>query len=105
LRTPAYVFDEADFRGPLPRLPTAFAGADVFYAAKAFCRQGVVRIVAEEGLNARRLHGRRAGGGARPGCRRAHQVHGNNKSIAELRRAVDAGVGWIVVDSFDEIAA
>ena len=29
--------------------------------------------------------------------------HGNNKSIAELRRALEAGVGRIVVDSFDEI--
>ena len=29
--------------------------------------------------------------------------HGNNKSLTELRRAVDAGVGRIVVDSFDEI--
>jgi diaminopimelate decarboxylase len=31
------------------------------------------------------------------------KVHGNNKSIGELRRALDAGVGWVVVDSFDEI--
>jgi len=30
-------------------------------------------------------------------------VHGNNKSVAELTRAVDAGVGRIVLDSFTEI--
>ena len=30
-------------------------------------------------------------------------LHGNNKSLSELERAVDAGVGRIVVDSFDEI--
>ena len=30
-------------------------------------------------------------------------LHGNNKSLAELRRALEVGVGRIVVDSFDEI--
>ncbi len=30
-------------------------------------------------------------------------LHGNNKSDAEIARALDAGVGRIVVDSFDEI--
>jgi diaminopimelate decarboxylase len=30
-------------------------------------------------------------------------LHGNNKSTSELRRAVEAGVGRIIVDSFDEI--
>jgi diaminopimelate decarboxylase len=30
-------------------------------------------------------------------------VHGNNKSGAELRAAVETGVGHVVVDSFDEI--
>jgi diaminopimelate decarboxylase len=30
-------------------------------------------------------------------------MHGNNKSMDELRAAVDAGVGMLVVDSFDEI--
>ena len=29
--------------------------------------------------------------------------HGNNKSDAELDAALDAGVGRIVVDSFDEL--
>jgi diaminopimelate decarboxylase len=31
-------------------------------------------------------------------------VHGNNKSVAELNRAVEARVGHVIVDSFDEIA-
>ncbi len=30
-------------------------------------------------------------------------MHGNNKTAAELRQAVDAGVGHVIVDSFDEI--
>ena len=31
-------------------------------------------------------------------------MHGNNKTVAELARALDAGVGRIVLDSFEEIA-
>src|SRR6202042_3980519 len=31
-------------------------------------------------------------------------LHGNNKTIDELSRAVSAGVGHIVADSFEEIA-
>jgi diaminopimelate decarboxylase len=31
-------------------------------------------------------------------------LHGNNKSVAELEAALDAGVGRVVVDSLDEVA-
>jgi diaminopimelate decarboxylase len=30
-------------------------------------------------------------------------LHGNNKSVGELTMAIEAGVGRIVVDSFDEL--
>ena len=30
--------------------------------------------------------------------------HGNNKSVAEIARGLDAGVGRFVLDSFEEIA-
>ena len=30
-------------------------------------------------------------------------MHGNNKTDAELEQAIAAGVGYIVIDSFDEI--
>ena len=30
-------------------------------------------------------------------------MHGNNKTEAELRLAFDAGIGYLVLDSFDEI--
>ena len=30
-------------------------------------------------------------------------MHGNNKSHAELSAAFEAGVGHVIVDSFDEI--
>ena len=64
----------------------------------------VVRWIAEEGLVPRRLLRRRAG---RRAARRLRPgrigFHGNNKTVAELRRAVEVGVGRIIVDSFDEI--
>ena len=47
--TPAFLLDEADFRRG-PRVATAFEGADVYYAGKAFLCAAVARWVDEEGL-------------------------------------------------------
>ncbi|HZN19689.1 MAG TPA: diaminopimelate decarboxylase [Micromonosporaceae bacterium] len=102
--TPAYLFDEADFRARCRAFRDAFAGADVYYAGKAFLCRAVVRMVAEEGLGldvctAGELATALAAG--MPPERLG--LHGNNKSAEELARALDAGVGRIVLDSFDEI--
>jgi diaminopimelate decarboxylase len=103
--TPAYVLDEADFRDRCRDFRLAFAGADIFYAAKAFCAKAVLRIVADEGLNVDVCTGGELAVAQAAGVAPERiKMHGNNKSIAELRRGLDAGVGWIVVDSFDEIA-
>jgi diaminopimelate decarboxylase len=48
--TPAYVLDEEDLRARCRDFAAAFAGADVYYAGKAFLCRAVVRIIAEEGL-------------------------------------------------------
>ena len=48
--TPAYVLDEDDLRARCRDFAAAFAGADVYYAGKAFLCRAVVRIIAEEGL-------------------------------------------------------
>jgi diaminopimelate decarboxylase len=102
--TPAYVFDEADFRTRCRDFREAFAGADVYYAAKAFCAKAVLRVAAEEGLHVDVCTGGELAVALAAGVPAALiKVHGNNKSVAELRRAVLAGVGCIVVDSFDEI--
>ncbi|MEV4555998.1 diaminopimelate decarboxylase [Kitasatospora sp. NPDC049285] len=103
--TPAYVMDEADFRARARAWRDAFGDrADVYYAGKAFLSKAVVRWLHEEGLNvdvcsAGELHVALAAG--MPGERIA--LHGNNKSVAELEQAVKAGVGHIVVDSYQEI--
>jgi diaminopimelate decarboxylase len=109
--TAAYVVDEADFRARARAFRDEFAapfsdlgGVDVFYAGKAFLCTEVARWVADEGLCLDVCSGgelavaQRAGfPGARIG------LHGNNKSVAEIRQALDYGVGRIVVDSFEEI--
>jgi diaminopimelate decarboxylase len=102
--TPAYIFDEDDFRTRCRDFRDAFAGADVFYAAKAFCAKAVVRIIAEEGLNLDVCTGGELTVALAAGMPPERiKLHGNNKSTVELARALDAGVGWVVVDSFGEI--
>jgi diaminopimelate decarboxylase len=102
--TPAYIFDEADFRARCRDFREAFTGAEVFYAAKAFCSKTVVRIIAEEGMNLDVCTGGELAVALAAGMPPERvKMHGNNKSIMELNRALDAGVGWIVVDSFEEI--
>src|SRR4051812_5741600 len=43
--TPAYVLDEADLRQRCREFRDAFAGADVYYAGKAFLCKAVVKII------------------------------------------------------------
>ena len=102
--SPAYVLDEADFRGAGPGLPEAFGDYDVYYAGKAFLCTTVARWVAEEGLCLDVCSAGELTVALRAGFDPARiGYHGNNKTTDELRRAVEAGVGRIVVDSFHEI--
>ncbi|MFG3050618.1 diaminopimelate decarboxylase [Kitasatospora sp. NPDC048239] len=103
--TPAYVMDEDDFRSRARAWRDAFGdGADVYYAGKAFLSKAVVRWLHEEGLNLDvcspgELAVALAAG--MPAERIA--LHGNNKSVHELEQAVKAGVGHVVLDSYEEI--
>jgi diaminopimelate decarboxylase len=103
--TPAYFLDEADFRARCRAWADAFGTeADVFYAGKAFLSRAIVRWLKEEGLNLDVCSGGElttALDAGMPAERIA--FHGNNKSEGEIRRAVEAGVGRIVLDSFQEI--
>lgn len=102
--TPLYVIDEEDFRSRARAFRDAFTGADVYYAGKAFLSVASARWVAEEGLNLDVCTG-----GELAVALRAEfpperiGLHGNNKSVAELRRAVSLGVGRIIIDSVEEI--
>jgi diaminopimelate decarboxylase len=106
--TPLLVLDEDDLRERCRAWRAAFdgwpAGADVAYAGKAFLAKAVVKIVAEEGLGLDVCTGGElAVALAADFPPERIWFHGNNKSVDELRRAVDAGLGRVVLDSFEEI--
>ena len=101
--TPLFVYDERHLRSRCREAVAAF-GSDVVYAAKAFLCTAMARLAHSEGMRidvatGGELHVALAAGVP------AHRLvmHGNNKSMDELRRAVIAGVGRIVVDSVDEL--
>jgi diaminopimelate decarboxylase len=77
---------------------------DVYYAGKSFLCSAVARWVAEEGLRLDTCSGGELAVAARAGIDGAVlSLHGNNKSDAEINRALDMKLGRIVVDSLDEL--
>jgi len=102
--TPAVLLDEVDLRARARDYAEAFAGSDVYYAGKAFLCTTLARWIEQEGLGLDVCTGGElsvALAAAFPPGRIT--LHGNNKSRGELRRAVEAGVGHVVVDSDAEI--
>jgi diaminopimelate decarboxylase len=104
--TPALIMDEADVRSRAREYVDAFGeDSQVFYAAKAFCSRAVLRWVTEEGLGVDVCSGGELAVALSAGVDPALiTLHGNNKLPAEIEQAAAAGVGHIVVDSFEEIA-
>lgn len=101
--TPLFVYDEAHLRERCRQAVAAW-GDGVAYATKAFLCLAMARLAHEEGMcldvsTGGELHVALAAGV--PADRLV--LHGNNKSELELARALAAGVGRIVVDSFDEL--
>jgi diaminopimelate decarboxylase len=102
--TPVFLLDEPDLRRRCRDYREAFGGAMVFYAAKAFLCAAVARWVEEEGLGLDVCTGGELAVAVRAGFPGERLLlHGNNKSLAELGAALDAGVGRVVVDSLDEV--
>ena len=111
-RTPLFIMSEADFRARARSFKDAFdeafadicGGVDVYYAGKSFLCSAVARWVAEEGLRLDTCSGGELAVAARAGIDGAElSLHGNNKSDAEINRALDMKLGRIVVDSLDEL--
>jgi diaminopimelate decarboxylase len=104
--TPVFVTDEQDVRERCREYMDAFgADAQVYYASKAFCSRAVLRWVTEEGLGVDVCTGGELETALSAGVDPAMiTLHGNNKLPAELARAVAAGIGHVVVDSYEEIA-
>jgi diaminopimelate decarboxylase len=102
--TPLFVYDEAHLRARCREAVEAFGPGNVVYATKAFLCLAMARLAHEEGLlldvaTGGELHVALAAGV--PADRLV--LHGNNKSLDELRTALAAGLRHVVVDSFDEL--
>lgn len=101
--TPVFVYDEAHLRARCQEAVAAF-GDGVAYATKAFLCRAMARLAHEEGLCLDVATGGELHVALDAGVPADRLVlHGNNKSEAELARAVAVGIRRIVVDSFDEI--
>lgn len=101
--TPLFVYDEEQLRKRCREAVAAFPGG-VSYATKAFLCTAMARLAYDEGMSldvasAGELYVARQAGVPAKSC----IMHGNNKSISELRYALDEGVRQIMVDSFDEL--
>ncbi len=102
--TPLFVYDEAHLRASCREAVAAW-GDGVAYATKAFLCRAMARLAHDEGMWLDVSTGGELAVALAAGVPAGRLVlHGNNKSEAELRTALEAGVGRIVVDSFDEIA-
>ena len=102
--TPLFVYDEEHLRARCRAAVSAFGAGNVVYATKAFICGAMARLAHEEGLlldvaTGGELHTVLHAGVPASSC----VLHGNNKSLDELRMAIAAGIDHIVVDSFDEI--
>jgi diaminopimelate decarboxylase len=106
--TPLYVFSEAELRDNCRQIVGAFRQAwprtRVVYAGKAGLNGTLIRLLLEEGLGLDVVSGGELAIALAAGVNPAEiSFHGNNKGEAELREAVRAGVGKVVVDNLDEI--
>ena len=109
LGSPLLVYDEDTVRDQCRRYLEAFrqhtGDFEVIYAAKAFSSVAMDQLVLEEGLSidvssGGEYHIARVAGFPPERI----FFHGNNKTADELKYALSAGVGFVVVDSFQELA-
>src|SRR5580693_6224098 len=102
--TPLFVYDEDHLRARCREAVAAW-GDGVAYATKAFLCLAMARLAHEEGMWLDVSTGGELHVALAAKVPASHLVlHGNNKSDDEMARALSAGVGRIVIDSFDEIA-
>ena len=107
--TPAYVVAEDDLRARARAFLAAGREAghpdfNVVFASKAFPCTAVLGLFADEGLWCDVASGGELHLALRAGFPAERLVlHGNAKSEAELRTALEHGVGLIVLDNLDEI--
>jgi diaminopimelate decarboxylase len=106
--TPLYLFDEEDLRARCREFRREFEArypnVAIVYAAKAYLGRALASLVAEEGLGLDVVSGGELACALAAGfpLERVY-FHGNNKSAQEVREALTAGVGRVVVDNFRDL--
>jgi diaminopimelate decarboxylase len=106
--SPAYVVAEDDLRSKARAFTSALSSRhrdwEVLFGSKAFPATAVYRVFAEEGLGCDVASGGELELARRAGFDPARiYLHGNAKSEGELQEALRAGVGHVVLDSFDDL--
>jgi diaminopimelate decarboxylase len=106
--TPAYIYSEDDMRARARAYLRAFGQRsdrfEVIFASKALPCTAGFRLFSEEGLSVDVASGGELHMALRAGFDPARvHMHGNNKTDEEIRFASAAGVGHLILDSFDEI--
>ncbi len=106
--TPLYVYDVQLMRERARTFKQAFerenVRAQVAYASKAFSSIAVFQLMSEEGLSLDVVSGGELYTAIKANfpAEKIH-FHGNNKSIAEMKMALEYGIGCFVVDNFYEL--
>jgi diaminopimelate decarboxylase len=102
--TPLVVMDRATFEARARAFGGAVGAEHVYYAGKSFLCVAVCELLKDLGLGLDVCTGGELATALAAGFPAERILfHGNNKSLAELEMARDAGVGRVVVDSFDEM--
>jgi diaminopimelate decarboxylase len=106
--SPLYVFDDVELRSTCREYVQAFrarhADTDVTYASKAYLSRWMATVARDEGIGLDIVSGGELAVALAAGfpAARCH-FHGNNKGEEELREAIAAGIGRIIVDNFYEL--
>jgi diaminopimelate decarboxylase len=102
--TPLFIYDELHLRRRCREAVDAFGHQRAVYATKAFLCKAMARLAYEEGMLLDVASGGEMFVALQAGIPAdALTLHGNNKSLDELRMAIDVGVRYIVVDCSEEL--
>lgn len=109
--TPLYLMDENKIREHIKEYKAAFlkyfpAGSNPEFASKSFSCKQIYRIMNEENMcidavSAGEIYTAKSAGFNMSHC----FFHGNNKTDCDIAFAIDSGVGYFVIDNFEEIQA
>jgi diaminopimelate decarboxylase len=106
--TPAFIFDEQALRDRARAYADGLAGrhprSRVCFAVKSFPSASAITVLAREGLGFDVVGAGELRIALAAGADPASVVmHGNAKSDEDIQAALQAGIGYIVVDGFDDI--